>query len=181
MSRIRVAVERLAHNRDLPLPAYETAQAAGMDLPAAVRGRVVLDPGKRALIPTGLAIAVPDGYEAQVRPRSGLAAREGVTLLNAPGTIDADYRGEVKILLVNLGERPFAVERGMRVAQMVIAPVGRAVLVAAEALPGVQGALGFSGEDFETRPVLFEAGTLPKTARGGGGFGSTGAGPRAGG
>jgi dUTP pyrophosphatase len=147
---IPVAVRRLPHGRDLPLPAYETAHAAGMDLAAAVELDVMLQPGERALIPTGLAIAVPEGYEAQVRPRSGLAARSGITVLNSPGTVDADYRGEVKVILANLGAEPFTVSRGMRIAQMVIAPVATAALT--------------------------EVDTLPETARGQGGFGSTGTG-----
>ena len=145
---VSVAVKRLPHNADLPLPAYESAAAAGMDLPAAVRQELTLAPGERALVPTGLAIALPDGYEAQVRPRSGLAARNGVTVLNTPGTVDADYRGEVKVILANLGNEDFTIERGMRIAQMVIAPVVQAVLQEAE--------------------------SLPETARGEGGFGSTG-------
>ena len=145
---VPVAVRRLTHAEGLTLPAYETAHAAGVDLLAAVEADVILPPGGRALIPTGLAIALPEGYEAQVRPRSGLAARDGVTVLNAPGTIDADYRGEVKVILVNLGEKPFAVTRGMRIAQMVVAPVSR---------------LEWSVKE-----------TLPDTARGAGGFGSTG-------
>jgi dUTP pyrophosphatase len=145
---VPVAVRRLPHADGLALPAYETAHAAGVDLLAAVEADVILPPGGRALIPTGLAIALPDGYEAQVRPRSGLAARDGVTVLNSPGTIDADYRGEVKVILVNLGEAPFAVTRGMRIAQMVVAPVSRLEWSVTE--------------------------TLPETARGAGGFGSTG-------
>jgi dUTP pyrophosphatase len=146
---IRVSVKRLPHNEDLPLPSYESASAAGMDLPAAVTADVILDPGERDLIATGLAIALPDGYEAQIRPRSGLAARNGVTVLNTPGTVDADYRGEVKVILVNLGKEPFTVTRGMRIAQMVIAPVVQATMEQVDA--------------------------LPDTARGAGGFGSTGA------
>jgi dUTP pyrophosphatase len=145
---VSVAVKRLPHNADLPLPAYESAAAAGMDLPAAVEQDLTLAPGERVLVPTGLAIALPNGYEAQVRPRSGLAARNGVTVLNTPGTIDADYRGEVKVILANLGREDFTIERGMRIAQMVIAPVVQA--------------------------VLQEADALPETARGEGGFGSTG-------
>jgi dUTP pyrophosphatase len=145
---VSVAVKRLPHNADLPLPAYESAAAAGMDLPAAVEQDLTLAPGERALVPTGLAIALPDGYEAQVRPRSGLAARHGVTVLNTPGTVDADYRGEVKVILANLGNEDFTIERGMRIAQMVIAPVVQA--------------------------VLQEADSLTETARGEGGFGSTG-------
>ena len=145
---VSVAVKRLPHNADLPLPAYESAAAAGMDLPAAVEQELTLAPGERALVPTGLAIALPDGYEAQVRPRSGLAARNGITVLNTPGTVDADYRGEVKVILANLGNEDFIIERGMRIAQMVIAPVVQAILQEAE--------------------------SLPETARGEGGFGSTG-------
>lgn len=145
---VSVAVKRLPHNADLPLPAYESAAAAGMDLPAAVEQELTLAPGERALVPTGLAIALPDGYEAQVRPRSGLAAQNGITVLNTPGTVDADYRGEIKVILANLGNEDFTIERGMRIAQMVIAPVVQAVLQEAE--------------------------SLPETARGEGGFGSTG-------
>ncbi len=151
MSHVAVAVTRLPGNDDIALPRYETAQSAGLDLAAAVPAGVMLAPGGRATIPTGLAIALPPGYEAQIRPRSGLAARRGVTVLNAPGTIDADYRGEIKVVLANLGAEPFAVERGMRIAQMVVAPV--------------------------TRVAWNEVGTLPESARGGGGFGSTGTGP----
>ena len=151
MSHVAVAVTRLPGNDDIALPRYETAQSAGLDLSAAVPAAVMLAPGGRATIPTGLAIALPPGYEAQIRPRSGLAARRGVTVLNAPGTIDADYRGEIKVVLANLGAEPFAVERGMRIAQMVVAPV--------------------------TRVAWNEVGTLPESARGGGGFGSTGTGP----
>jgi dUTP pyrophosphatase len=147
---IPIAVKRLPHNVDLPLPSYESALAAGMDLPAAVEQDVILEPGQRALIPTGLAIALPGGYEAQIRPRSGLAARNGVTVLNTPGTVDADYRGEVKVILANLGDQPFTVTRGARIAQMVIAPVVQA--------------------------LLEEVAELPETARGIGGFGSTGTG-----
>ena len=145
---VSVAVKRLPHNANLPLPAYESAAAAGMDLPAAVEQELTLAPGERVLVPTGLAIALPDGYEAQVRPRSGLAARNGITVLNTPGTVDADYRGEVKVILANLGNEDFTIERGMRIAQMVIAPVVQAILQEAE--------------------------SLPETARGEGGFGSTG-------
>ena len=122
-----VRIRRLAHAVDLPLPDYATALAAGMDLCAAVPtdDPVILVPGQRALVPTGLAIALPAGYEAQVRPRSGLALKHGVTCLNSPGTIDADYRGEIGVILVNLGEEPFIIERGMRIAQLVVAPVAR--------------------------------------------------------
>lgn len=147
---VPVAVERLPHGVDLPLPAYATAQAAGLDLMAAIPAdsALVLAPGARAAVPTGLALALPEGYEAQVRPRSGLALKSGVTVLNAPGTVDADYRGEVKVILINHGDAPFEITRGMRVAQLVVAPV--------------------------TRIKLVENGKLEETARGVGGFGSTG-------
>lgn len=121
-----VAVRRLPHGRDLPLPAYQSGAAAGLDLLAAVDAPVTLGPLERAMVPTGIAIALPEGYEAQIRPRSGLAARHGIGIVNAPGTIDADYRGEIKVLLVNLSAEPFTVERGERIAQMVVAPVARA-------------------------------------------------------
>ncbi|MFT5488365.1 MAG: dUTP pyrophosphatase [Paracoccaceae bacterium] len=148
MTQVEIAVTRLPHNTDLPLPAYETAQSAGMDLAAAIEAPITLAPGARAMVPTGLAIALPAGYEAQVRPRSGLAAKNGVTVLNTPGTVDADYRGEVKVILINLGDDTFEIDRGMRIAQMVIAPV--------------------------TQASFAEVDTLPETARGTGGFGSTG-------
>jgi dUTP pyrophosphatase len=143
-----VRVHRLPHGADLLLPAYQSAGAAGLDLRAAVDAPVTLAPGGRALVPTGLAIALPDGFEAQVRPRSGLAAKHGVTVLNSPGTVDADYRGEIKVILVNLGDEAFSIARGDRIAQMVIAPVTRARLVAVDG--------------------------LDETERGAGGFGSTG-------
>lgn len=143
-----VRILRLPHGDDLPLPAYESAGAAGLDLRAAVDRPLVIEAGRRAMVPTGLAIALPAGFEAQVRPRSGLAAKHGVTVLNAPGTVDADYRGEIKVILVNHGDASFTVERGDRIAQMVIAPVTVATLV--------------------------EATHLDETARGDGGFGSTG-------
>ena len=125
---IEVAILRLAHGADLPLPAYQSALAAGLDLLAAVPvdAPLVLAPGARALVPTGIAIALPPGTEAQVRPRSGLAARHGVTVLNSPGTIDADYRGEVQVILINLWVESFSISRGMRIAQLVVAPVARA-------------------------------------------------------
>lgn len=138
----------LDHGRDLPLPKYETAGSAGMDLMAAVGEAINLAPGARALIPCGFAMALPSGYEAQVRPRSGLAVRQGLTVLNAPGTVDSDYRGEICVPLINLGQESVAIERGMRIAQMVIAPVEQA------SWHVVQG--------------------LEETERGGGGFGSTG-------
>ncbi|MEO8114083.1 MAG: dUTP diphosphatase [Phenylobacterium sp.] len=141
---------RLPHGEGLPLPAYETAQAAGMDLRAAVPEDepLVLRPGSRFPVPTGLAFALPDGFEGQVRPRSGLAAKSGITCLNTPGTIDADYRGEVKVILINLGEHEVTIRRGDRIAQLVIAPVVQATWA--------------------------EVASLEETARGAGGFGSTG-------
>jgi len=147
---LTIKVRRLPHNADLPLPAYETEQSAGMDLRAAVAedAPVTLQPGARALIPTGLAIALPPGFEAQVRPRSGLALKNGITCLNSPGTVDADYRGELAVILINLGQEPFVIKRGERIAQMVIAPVTQGSFVEVEA--------------------------LDETARGAGGFGSTG-------
>ena len=119
---VEVTVQRLAHGRDLPLPSYASTGSAGLDLYAAT-GPLTLAPGARALVGTGLALALPEGFEGQIRPRSGLALKHGVTVLNAPGTIDSDYRGEIGVLLVNLGESPFVVERGMRIAQLVVAPV----------------------------------------------------------
>jgi dUTP pyrophosphatase len=147
---IEVRITRLTHSNDLPLPSYQTALAAGMDLMAAVSAEtpMMIAPGARALVPTGLAIALPPGTEAQVRPRSGLAVRHGLTVLNAPGTIDADYRGEIQVLLVNLGSESVGISRGMRIAQLVIAPVARA--------------------------QFHEVHSLDETARGSGGFGSTG-------
>jgi dUTP pyrophosphatase len=141
-------VRRLPHGDGLPLPEYASALAAGADLLAAVHDPMTIAPFRRALVPTGIALALPAGYEAQVRPRSGFAARHGVTVLNSPGTIDADYRGEIAVVLINLGDAPFRIERGMRVAQLVIAPV--------------------------TRAHWAEVAELPATVRAGGGFGSTG-------
>jgi dUTP pyrophosphatase len=139
-----VQVKVLPHGEGLPLPAYATGGSAGMDLAAAIADDLVIAPGGRAQVPTGLAFAIPDGYEGQVRPRSGLAARHGLALLNAPGTVDADYRGEVQVLLHNTGGEPFTVRRGMRIAQLVIAPVSRARLAAVDALPPTpRGAGGF--------------------------------------
>ena len=143
-----VRVERLPHGAGLDLPSYQTPGAAGLDLPAAVDAELVLEPGGRTLVPTGLRLELPPGWEAQVRPRSGLAVRRGVTVLNAPGTVDSDYRGEVKVALVNLGDTPFVVRRGSRVAQLVVAPV--------------------------TRVRLVEVAALTTTDRGEGGFGHTG-------
>ena len=148
MSAVRVDVMRLEHGADLPLPEYATPDSAAVDLLAAVSDDMVIAPGARVLIPTGLAIALPSGYEAQVRPRSGLALKNGITLLNTPGTIDADYRGEIGIIMANLGQEPFTVERGMRIAQMLVAPVSR---------------VAWNSVD-----------TLSESERGTGGFGSTG-------
>ena len=147
---VRIEIRQLPHADGLPLPAYQSAHAAGLDLVAAVpeNAPLVLPPGQHALVPTGLSIAVPAGFEAQVRPRSGLAAKHGVTVLNAPGTLDADYRGEIGVLLINHGGEPFTIRRGERIAQMVIASVVRAELVVVAA--------------------------LSQTDRGSGGFGSTG-------
>src|ERR1700712_57090 len=147
---VKVEMQQLPHGEGLPLPAYQSLHAAGLDLLAAVSDDepMMLAPGKHALIPTGLVVALPPGFEAQVRPRSGLAAKHGVTVLNAPGTIDADYRGEIRVLLINHGDAPFTIRRGERIAQMVIAPVIRVELV--------------------------KAVSLPETDRGSGGFGSTG-------
>ncbi len=151
-SQVSVSVQRLAHGRDLDLPRYESAGAAGLDLLAAIPAgeNLTLQPGARDMVPTGLAIALPLGCEAQIRPRSGLAAKKGVTVLNSPGTIDCDYRGEIKVILINHGSEPLIITRGMRIAQMVIAPV--------------------------TRATFEECDSLPETDRGAGGFGSTGTG-----
>jgi len=144
----QIAITQLPHGKDLPLPAYATSHSAGMDLLAAIDGEITLKSGERKLIPTGIAIALPDGYEAQVRPRSGLALKNGVTVLNSPGTIDADYRGEVGVILINHGQENFTITRGMRIAQMIIAQYAQAKWQPAE--------------------------SLNETARGAGGFGSTG-------
>ena len=139
---------------ETPVPGYQSPEAAGMDLPAAVAEDVIIAPGKRALIPTGWAFAIPPGYEGQVRPRSGLALRHGVTVLNAPGTIDADYRGEVKVVLANFGEEAFTVRAGDRIAQLVIAPVAKATLRIAAALDGTdRGAGGYGSTGVGERPV----------------------------
>jgi dUTP diphosphatase len=132
---VRVAIARLPEGEGLPLPAYMSDFAAGADLCAAVADELTLEPGARALVPTGIAIALPHGYEAQIRPRSGLALRHGVTCLNSPGTIDADYRGPVGVILANLGSEPVVIRRGDRIAQMVIAPVSHVRFVVVEALP----------------------------------------------
>jgi dUTP pyrophosphatase len=148
--RVEVRVTRLPHGADLPLPEYQSALASGLDLLAAVPADapIELAPGARALVPTGIAIALPTGFEGQVRPRSGLAARHGVTVLNTPGTVDADYRGELQVILVNLGAGPFIVSRGMRIAQLVMAPVQRIKLVEVDALNTTvraQGRFGSTG------------------------------------
>jgi dUTP pyrophosphatase len=145
---MKIAIRRLPHAEDLPLPAYATPGAAGLDLFAAVENDIRLPPGGRAAVPTGIALALPEGFEAQVRPRSGLALRHGITVLNAPGTIDSDYRGEVTAILVNHGEEVFTVARGMKIAQLVIAP--------------------------HARVEWSETASLESTLRGSGGFGSTG-------
>ena len=147
---IKVRLVRLAHGRGLALPAYQSANAAGLDLVAAVERKkpLVLGPGERALVPTGLIMELPPGYEGQVRPRSGLALKHGVTVLNSPGTIDSDYRGEVKVLLVNLGAEPFVVRRGMRIAQLVVARVEHARIEPVTELGGTprgQGGFGSTG------------------------------------
>ncbi len=125
MLPVRISIQRLPGNDDLALPAYETEHASGMDLRAAVTETTVLQPGARLAVPTGICIAIPPGYEGQVRPRSGLAFREGISMINTPGTIDADYRGEIKVLLINLGEKPFLIRRGDRIGQLIVAPVAR--------------------------------------------------------
>jgi dUTP pyrophosphatase len=145
---ISIQIQVLAHGSDLSLPAYQSEHAAAMDLHAAVTEAVTVEPGRIAVVGCGFAMALPDGYEAQIRPRSGLASKHGLTVVNSPGTIDADYRGEVKVALINLGAAPVTIERGMRIAQLVVAPVTRAAW----------------------QPVD----TLPETDRGSGGFGSTG-------
>lgn len=145
---VTVSITRLPHGADLALPSYATEHSAGLDLLAAIKEPLTIETGERVLIPTGLAIALPDGYEAQIRPRSGLALKNGISLVNAPGTIDADYRGEIGVIVINFGWEPFTIERGMRIAQMVIAPYSRASFA--------------------------EVAELPSTDRGTGGFGSTG-------
>jgi dUTP pyrophosphatase len=141
---VEVALQRLAHGRDLPLPAYATDSAAGVDLVAALAEPVELAPGARRLIPTGISIALPPGFEAQVRPRSGLALKHGVTLLNSPGTIDADYRGEIGVILINLGQAPVLLRRGDRIAQLILAPVARLAWRESDGLPdSARGPAGF--------------------------------------
>lgn len=149
MIDVRLQLFRLPHGEGLALPAYETAGSAGMDVRAAVANDVLLAPGARCLVPTGFVMAVDSGFEIQVRPRSGLALKHGITCLNTPGTIDSDYRGEVQVLLINLGEEPFTITRGMRIAQLVVAPVTQAQIVETQSMPA-------------------------PTPRGTGGFGSTG-------
>ena len=145
---VTIAITRLPHAKELALPAYATEHSAGLDLQAAIAENIVVQSGERKLIPTGLSIALPDGYEAQIRPRSGLALKNGISLVNSPGTIDADYRGEIGVILINHGAEAFTIERGMRIAQMVIAPY--------------------------TRAQFSEVLELPTSERGTGGFGSTG-------
>jgi len=145
----RVKRLRVGSGREIPLPRYMTEHSAGMDLFADVEGEVILEPGERKLIPTGIALSIPEGFEGQVRPRSGLALREGVTVVNTPGTVDADYRGEVGVLLINLGQQPFRLKRGDRIAQLVVAPVSRAVLELSEELdttPRNAGGFGHTGQ-----------------------------------
>ncbi len=148
MSRVKVSVQRLDHGKDLPLPEIQTKLSAGVDLLAAVEGNIELTPGDRTIVPTGLMIALPAGFEVQIRPRSGLAIKSGITVLNSPGTIDADYRGEIGAIMINHGQETFTIKRGMRIAQMVVVPV-----------VGIE---------------WVETDTLPETTRGAGGFGSTG-------
>lgn len=148
MIKVKVAIQILPHAENLDLPKYATLHSAGMDLQAAVAADVTINPGERTLVPTGIAIALPEGYEAQIRPRSGLALKQGITILNSPGTIDADYRGEVQIILANLGTEPVIISRGMRIAQMVVAAYSRVLWI--------------------------ETAELNTTERGVGGFGSTG-------
>ena len=145
---MKIAIQRMPHCEDLPLPAYATAGAAGLDLLAAVGTEITLEPGRHTSVPTGIALALPEGFEAQVRPRSGLALRHGVTVLNAPGTIDSDYRGEVAAILINHSGKAFTIARGMKIAQLVVAPYARV--------------------------EWSESATLETTSRGAGGFGSTG-------
>lgn len=145
---MKLKIKRLPHNQDLPLPQYATNMSAGMDLYACVNEPVKIKPFQRVLIPTGISIELPEGFEAQIRPRSGLALKYGITVLNTPGTIDADYRGEIGVILINFGQEDFTVERGMRIAQMVVSPVVQAEIVEVE--------------------------ELVETQRGNGGFGSTG-------
>jgi dUTP pyrophosphatase len=145
---VRVMVKRLQGQEDLALPSYETEGSSGMDLRAAVRDKAVLNPGDITLIPTGLAVAVPRGFEAQIRPRSGLALNHGIGMVNAPGTIDSDYRGEIRLILINWGQSPFEIKRGDRIAQMVITRVSRAVLVETKDLEDTsrgEGGFGHSG------------------------------------
>jgi len=154
MSQITAQLMQLSHGKGLPLPSYETAEAAGMDLRAAVPedAPLTLKPGERGLVPTGFAMAIPLGFEVQIRPRSGLALKHGIGLVNAPGTVDSDYRGEIKIILINLGQEDFEISRGMRIAQMIIAPVLQVAIEPVE--------------------------SLNNTTRGAGGFGSTGVGAK---
>lgn len=147
-SDLAIDIKVFPHGEGLPLPSYQTEQSAGMDLLAAVKNTEVLEPGTIALIPSGIAIAIPTGFEGQIRPRSGLAVKQGITVVNSPGTIDSDYRGEIRVGLINLSKEPFHISRGMRIAQLIVLPVPRVVWAKVE--------------------------SLPDTKRGGGGFGHTG-------
>ncbi len=161
-----VRVVRLAHGQDLPMPAYQSTNAAGLDLLAAVGWDtpITLLPGSRTLVPTGLAIELPEGYEAQVRPRSGLALKSGITVLNSPGTIDADYRGEVGVILANLGGAPFEIRRGERIAQLVVAPVVQAALIEVESLNDTERGDGGFGSTGKARNTDASANTKPRNA-----------------
>ena len=162
----RVKVVRLPHGRDLPLPAYQSAGAAGMDLLAAVDQPLALKPGARVLVPTALVLELPRGFEAQVRPRSGLAMRHGITVLNSPGTIDSDYRGEVQVLLVNLGDQPFTIQSGERIAQLVVQRVERAQLVASNRVSATtRGAGGFGSTGTKAKPSSKAPKRVQRTSR----------------
>ncbi|WP_430397057.1 dUTP diphosphatase [Ferrovibrio sp.] len=159
MSDVTVAVRHLPHGADLPLPAYATPDSAGLDLLAAIPEPIVLQPGERRLVPTGLAIALPPGFEAQVRPRSGLALKHGVTVLNSPGTIDADYRGEIGVVLINHGQVPFTINRGERIAQMIVAAYARVAWQAVADLDATQrGAGGFGSTGVQSAGVKVAGG-----------------------
>jgi dUTP pyrophosphatase len=150
LERIHIQIKRLENNPDLPVPGYETKGSSGMDIRAAVEGPVILNPGEVKLIPTGFAMSIPPGYEGQVRPRSGLALRHGIGMVNSPGTIDSDYRGEISIVMINWGRKPFTINRGDRIAQMVIGKVYRADLVDADSLDStLRGAGGFGHSGIE--------------------------------
>jgi dUTP pyrophosphatase len=148
-AQLKIKIKKLPESEDLPLPSYQTEHSAGMDLLAAVDGELIIPSGKWTLVPTGISIELPEGYEAQVRPRSGLAAKHGISLVNTPGTVDADYRGEIKVILINFGEVPFTIKRGDRIAQMIINEVVRAELIHVEELNGTKrgdGGFGHTGK-----------------------------------